>query len=59
MGGLCGMEYDRQWKSYRMIRPLLGVQRAQIEAYLAEKEQDYCSALLLVKKGTIRHGHLR
>ena len=43
MGGLCGMEYDRQWKSYRMIRPLLGVQRAQIEAYLAEKEQDYCT----------------
>ena len=43
MGGLCGMEYDRQWKSYHMIRPLLGVQRAQIEAYLAEKEQDYCT----------------
>ncbi len=43
MDGLCGMEYDRQWKEYSMIRPLLGVQRAQIEAYLAEKGQDYCT----------------
>ena len=42
--GVCGIEPIRQVsKNVYYIRPLLGVSRAEIERFLAEKNQDFCT----------------
>ncbi len=43
LDGMCGMTPVRREEKYTYIRPLLGVTRTEIEAYLAGKKQAFCT----------------
>lgn len=41
--GLCGMQSVRKEEAYTIIRPLLCVERAEIEEYLCQRNQAFCT----------------